>query len=147
MALTADRNVPHKEPASQQAYEVAASTTIYRGSIVVINSSGYAIPAPDTAAATNSFAGIAQAQADNSAGANGDIKVILFTTGRHKLPASSAAITDLQTNCFADDDETVTPVSGTEETNSQKVGTIVEVDGTDVWVDIATGISNPALGA
>ena len=87
-ALATDRITPKKDPCLL-VYPVAASTKIYGGSIVGINSGGYAIPAAD--AASVKVVGVATKQADNSAVAtNGAINVevetrIAFERAGHQM--------------------------------------------------------------
>jgi len=143
MALTVNRNVPHKEDAKQQLLPVATTAVIFKGSICILDANGFVNVAAGATAGT-AFAGIAVGDIDNTAGANGDVDVLLFQSGRHKLPGTGAAAADVQDVVFAVDDEDVTNVSAT---NLQKVGIVSEVDGTDYWVDIEAGILVPALGA
>ena len=149
MALSADRTVPHKEPASLQSAPVAASTTIYKGSLCTYDTDGYVVVAPATPAATDIFAGIASEGVDNSSGSDGDLNVELFISGRHLLPCTAVAQTDIGTLCYAADDEDVTPAGQTPTTNEAKVGTVLyaDVTNTKAWVDITTGVLEPANSA
>ena len=70
-ALAADYARKYKRQLNLQAYQVAASTRIYKGGLVGVNAAGYLVAYTDVS--TISFAGVAAEGADNSAGANGAI--------------------------------------------------------------------------
>jgi len=119
MALTGDRKTDQygdKSSPDLEAFGVAASTKIYGGAIVAVNSSGYALGA--TAAATNKVRGIALRQVDNSSGSNGALTVtvvrgwFLLDNGTGVDAITNANIDAL---CYASDDHTVnlTDSSGT----------------------------------
>ena len=86
MALSEDTVFDHADFETWE-YPVAASTTIYEGSIVCVNSGGYAVPGADTSGYV--FAGIAREGADNSDGSAGDINVKVYTRGRTRLKGTS----------------------------------------------------------
>ena len=67
-ALAKDKNVNSKRTERSINVKVAASTTIFAGSIVAANATGFAIPAADAAGIV--VMGIAEEAADNSAGAD-----------------------------------------------------------------------------
>ena len=73
-ALTADKVVKNKALGRSVSLRVAASTTIYKGAMVIVGADGFAIPADD-AANRSRVLGIADHLADNSAGSDGDIRV------------------------------------------------------------------------
>ena len=103
-ALSADRNTERQDRV-QQEYPVAASTTIYAGSMVCMNATGYAIPAEDTAGLQ--LVGVAEEQADNSSGSAGDINVKVRQVGAHEMTASGLTIADEGKPCWISDDQTV----------------------------------------
>lgn len=70
----------------ERSYEVAASTHIYHGDGVCLNSSGYAVPASATTGLIS--VGVAVQEVDNSAGAAGDLRVIV-QRGVYGFPAAS----------------------------------------------------------
>jgi hypothetical protein len=115
-----DPKLSNDEP---QEYPVAASTKLFGGSFVVINASGYA--AKMTAAASLKFAGIALETADNSAGANGAIKVKVARKRGMVIEcvSSGLAAANLGDTVYADDDNVVTLTA----TSRTAVGKIVEV--------------------
>lgn len=129
-ALTADRKTSFREGIEIE-YKVAASTKIYAGSLVCINTSGYAVPGADTA--NFKFVGIAQEQVDNSSGANGDKTVRVKRKGIFRLSASGMAVTDIGAAVNVSDDQTVAKTT----TNSVACGKIAEfVSATEIGVDI-----------
>ncbi len=129
-ALTADRKTTYRQGLEIE-YKVAAGAKIHAGSIVCLNTSGFAVPGADTA--NLKFVGIAGEQADNSAGANGDITVRVRRKGVFRLAASGLAITDIGTVVNVSDDQTVAKTTS----NSVACGTIAEfISVTEVGVDI-----------
>lgn len=87
---------------------VAAATRIYQGSAVALNTSGNLVPA--SADASLRVIGVAEEEADNSAGSAGDLTV---APRRGTFPfdnsGTTAAVTaaDIGRPCFAVDDNTV----------------------------------------
>lgn len=132
-ALTADRITKSKGLVKRQAYPVAAGAKIFAGSMVCINTSGYAVPAADTAN-FSPVRGIATAQADNTSGANGAIDVVV-EYGCSFLLACTGAITqaDLGAIAMVADDQTVSDAAAM--TNDIRAGRIAEiVSASAVWV-------------
>lgn len=130
-ALTEDRATEYKQGVELGA-PVAASTTIYGGSLVMANASGYAVPGADTASCK--FLGVAQERVVN-AGANGAKTVSVRRTGVHYFAASGMAITNVGDDVYLVDDQTVGLVATT--TNDIKCGKIAEfVSASLVGVDI-----------
>ena len=130
MPLSADRKTKYREGIELE-YKVAASAKIYAGSLVCLNTSGYAVPGADTA--SFKFLGVAREQADNSSGANGDITVRVRRKGVFRLVASGMAVTDIGAAVYVSDDQTVAKST----TNSVACGKIAEfVSATEVGVDI-----------
>ena len=108
-ALAADRNTARYD-GKLTGYPVAASTKIYKGSLVCLNASGYAVAAANTAA--YKFVGVAISQADNSSGSNGDINVEVRTEGVFDFVSSGLAVTDVGETVYVSDDQTVTKTVG-----------------------------------
>lgn len=105
MAATKDRDSRIKASARRKrTFDVAASTTIFKGTMVVIDASGYAIPA--TAASGRRPVGIATEQADNSGGSAGDITVEV-ETGVHLMENDDLVQADEGSLCYLQDDQTV----------------------------------------
>tara|TARA_R110000868_G_scaffold268096_4_gene527341 strand:- start:277 stop:690 length:414 start_codon:yes stop_codon:yes gene_type:complete len=133
-ALTKDRNTHHKFKQRKIYLDVAATTTIYNGSLVAVNAAGYAVPASDASGLI--VQGRAEEQVVNS-GSAGD-KSIEVSTGVFKLATSggSAAVqADVGDNVFVLDDQTVVKTGGT--TNTIVAGVMEELaDDGDVWVRV-----------
>lgn len=110
-ALAADRKVISKWTGRSLAIKVAATTTIYKGALVAVNTAGYAV----AAAATAGFrvVGVAQRKVDNSAGAAGDEEVQVLT-GVFAFANDTDAIAqaDIGRACFVQDDQTVQDENG-----------------------------------
>ena len=107
------------------AFPVKASTTIYKGALVAIDTStGYAVPASD--AANRIFVGVAVEKADNSSGSSGDETVRVFRTGTFQFNCSSADQTWVGKKVYAVDDNTVALAATT--TNDVLVGVVVSYE-------------------
>lgn len=130
-ALTQDRETARKD-FLLKSVPVAASTVIYKGSLVAINSSGYAVPAADSASLR--VIGVAYEKADNSAGANAAIDVRVQTAGIYKFAASSITQAMVGKIMYVVDDQTVDDAVGT---NGIKAGRLVEfVATTEGWIEV-----------
>jgi len=104
-ALAADRKTI-REDGDFVEYPVAASTQIYLGSLVCMNASGYLVPAADTAGLL--FAGVAEQNVDNSAGANGAENCKVNQRGKFQFATGSTLlITGMGTSLYIEDDQTV----------------------------------------
>ena len=118
-ALTADRQTPCRGIVTQSEYPVVAATKIYSGGLVALNSAGFALPAAD--AASHKVVGVAKKYVDNSAGANGALKVIV-ETGLFELNATSITQAMVGVVMQVVDDNTFDDVLGT---NGIKAGRLV----------------------
>ena len=128
-ALAADRQTEMKERGVKW-YPVAASTLIYDGAMVAINSGGYAIPAAD--AASLKVVGIAENRADNSSGSNGDIKVTVRAPIIGRFAATSITQAMVGQMMYVVDDQTFDDAAGT---NGVKAGKLVEfISTTEGWI-------------
>jgi hypothetical protein len=132
-ALTSDRNTEYSL-GDLLSVPVAANTRVFSGSLVCVNSSGYAVPAADSAGLK--FMGVATAQADNRNGANGDLSVIVRRRGRYRLDYAGTLVqSGLGASVYAVDDHTVDAANGV--TDDVLVGSIAKPAGSDqCWVDI-----------
>lgn len=129
-ALSADRHTPYKEGDIVE-YPVAASSKIYNGSLVGINTSGYAVPAADTA--NFKCAGVAEEQVDNSSGANGAKTVKVRTRGVFKFTATSITQAMVGAAMYVKDDQTFDDTS----TNSVQCGTLARYESaTEGWIKL-----------
>lgn len=87
MALAANNLTRDSRDAGDvQAFLVKASTHIYAGGLVALDSTGYAIAATSTDGLI--ILGVAKEEADNSSGANGAIKVKVYRKGLFKFAKS-----------------------------------------------------------
>ncbi len=124
-ALTADRNTVAQEVGRLREYRVAASTTIYNGSMVRLDATGFLIPGDDAANGSDCV-GVANETVDNSGGADGDLScdvqkgVFLFVNDSNVVQATVGV------NCTILDDQTVS-VAGTT-TNDHVAGTVEDFD-------------------
>ena len=129
-ATTADRDGTRKD-GELIAYPVAASTKIYKETLVEINSSGYLIELTDP---SGNFGGVSFEGVDNSAGSNGDVYCKVYKEGIFELFLGSAAITDVGSAVYPVDNQTVTKTAGT----ATKCGEAVQyTDSGKIWVDIS----------
>ncbi len=135
MATSAARDTKQEAgPVRAENLPVAASTTIWTGSLVADNNAGYAVPA--SASGVLIVAGVAQEDVDNSAGSAGDETVELLSgvvaRFANSASADAIAITERYDICYAVDDETVAKTSGTG--LRPIAGIVMDVDSTGVWV-------------
>jgi len=138
-ALAKDRNTRIRgEITSLREYKVAASTKIYKGGMVALNSAGYAVPAANTAGLR--VIGICEEQADNSAGAAGaiDVKVMrgLFELANG---TQALALAQIDSPCLVQDDQTVGK-GGAATTKGIIAGTFKGLDPSTSlpWVDMSS---------
>lgn len=89
----------------QLPFLVAASTIIYKGALVCINSSGYLVPADDATGLR--FVGVARDRANNSSGSDGDAESVVVTQGSNVVKKNKAKQSDVGRDAFCVDDETV----------------------------------------
>jgi hypothetical protein len=133
MALSQDRNTLRRD-GWQFDYPVKAATKIYAGAIVAITVA-VAFASKGTTATGLTAVGVAQEQADNSAGADGDIRVkVRRGVFQFANSASGDAITlaDVGANCYIVDDQTVAKTSAT--STRSVAGKVEDVDAGGVWV-------------
>ncbi len=127
----ADRNTPSRDGVLM-AFPVKAGAKIHAGALVVLDT-GYA--KPGAKAANLVFAGRAEAAADNSAGADGDLEVLVRRKRvfRWKNAAGGGKVAQAQVGsaAYIADDETVTKTA----TGASKAGTVLAVDDDGVWVE------------
>jgi hypothetical protein len=132
-ALAADRPTPRRS-GQDLSLPVAASTKIYAGALVCVNASGYATKG--AVSTTLKAVGVAQEQVDNSAGANGDLRINV-RRGVFLMGNSSAgdliALADVGSTCYIVDDQTVAKTNGT--STRSAAGVVRDVDASGVWVE------------
>jgi len=133
MALTADRNTPHKD-GELISVPVAANTKIFAGGIVAANATGYGTKG--ATATTLTYLGRSEEFVDNTGGADGD-KTILVRRGKAFKWKNSAgdAVTqaELGKTCYIVDDDTVSKSNAGGNTQSA-AGKVVGIDSDGVWV-------------
>lgn len=143
-ALTIDR-ITQKKERGVKSYPVAASK-IYAGSLVAINSAGYAVPASDTASLK--VVGVALEQVDNSAGAAGDKSIKVEAPIVARFNATSITQAMVGQVVYVVDDNTFDDALGT---NGIKAGRLVEfISTTEGWIEIeegGAGVTNADAGA
>ncbi|MEX0599059.1 MAG: hypothetical protein WD205_00370 [Rhodothermales bacterium] len=138
MALSA--NTPRTyQVGDKEDYPVAASAQVYEGAAVGENASGYARPLT----AGDPFLGLAEFEADNSAGSAGDIRVRVKKKGNVLLAVTGAsAITaNDRPAVYASDDGTFTLTS----TSNSFVGYVSRwISGTNCIVEFDAAWPAPA---
>lgn len=138
-ALAQDRNTARKYVERFLAEDalVAATTTVFNGSLTAANANGELRPAADVAAIT--VLGVAQHQMKNTTGAAAKVTpkakvaagVFKFaTTGGFAITAA-----DVGKNCFVLDDQTVVRTGGTVNAIVAGVVDSMDADG-GVWVKV-----------
>ena len=119
MALTANRDVDHYIDQKLRTVAIAAAKHIYKGSLVGLDSSGYAQPL----VAGDPFVGIAYEESDNSGGSNGDKSVRVYTVGDFGHALAGAAQTNVGDAVYASAEDTLTFTS----TSNSYVGFCMDV--------------------
>ena len=136
VALTKDRSTP-EFLGDIHDYPVKAATTIYGGSIVCLDVTGQAVPG--STATGLMCVGRAERRADNSSGANGDIRVRV-RTGIFRWAVQSGSGNAIGAAVIGDtayitDDQTVSRAS----TGRSAAGMVVNVDGQGAWIKMGLG--------
>ena len=105
MAVT-ENQIIKRQDGNRRSYPVKASTKIYDGTLVFLTTGGYADD--DTATGVNGFVGIANGEADNSSGSDGDITVEVFAEGDFVLVgAGTYSQADVGSVIYGDDNYTI----------------------------------------
>jgi hypothetical protein len=130
-ALSTDRNTPMRDGESIVT-GVAGTKKIYAGALVALDATGYATPG--ATATTLKTLGRAEAQADNTAGADGDITVEIrkgvFRFANHGTDTVDS--THIGSDCYIVDDSTVASTDGT--STRSVAGKVFDIDSSGVWV-------------
>lgn len=142
MALSAARDLfQSRGNVKTRSYRMAASTTIYKGAYVMLDSSGLAVPA---AIGANN-AGCVGVALETVTSDGSTATYINVEAGEIAVLASGMAQTQVGEIAYCDDDTTALD-SGTAATNSVPMGRITEyVSATKVWVDIDPNL-NAVIG-
>lgn len=133
-ALSADR--PAKKRSGRDlSLPVAASTKLYAGGMVCLNSAGWAVPG--STSTTLKAVGVAIEAADNSTGANGDVRVPVergVWGFNNSASTDQIALTEVGSSCYIVDDQTVAKTNGG--STRSVAGTVRDVDSNGtVWVE------------
>lgn len=133
-AITTERDT-QRRAGGQAAYPVLAATKVLAGTLVALTAAGYA--QGGAVATTLKAVGVAEATADNTAGASGDIKVTVRRDGWHRFANSAAGdlitIADISANCYIVDNQTVAKTDGTG--TRSVAGKVRDVDALGVWIE------------
>ena len=132
MALTADRNTPHKD-GEVISVPVAANAKIFGGALTVANATGFA--APGSVATTLTYLGRAEEYVDNTGGADGAKSVTIRRNKAFKFKnhaADQIVQADLGKVCYIVDDETVAKTNGG--ATRSAAGKVVGIETDGVWV-------------
>jgi hypothetical protein len=105
MAVTANQLTKRQE-GNRQSFPVAASTTIYEGTLAFLSVLGYL--ASVTATGVNRFAGVALAFVDNASGSAGDVQGEVYTEGVFELVGTGFTQASVGLPVFATDNYTIT---------------------------------------
>ncbi|WP_255564463.1 hypothetical protein [Mameliella sp. CS4] len=142
-ALTADRNTARFEGDIRQG-DVAASTVIYAGALVMRDASGNLVEGQTATGLVG--AGRAEERVDNSAGSAGDLTCD-YRPGIYRFANSSAAdeITKAEIGdvCYAVDDQTVAKTDGSG--TRSPAGIVAGLDSNGVWVLMDEGATAAAF--
>jgi hypothetical protein len=146
MTLSANKDRSVKGAGSIQHFLVEDSVHIYKGSLVVVNSAGYAEPA--TNASGKALLGVAYEECDNTLAGHsqGGKSVRVVRGGRFLLTTGDLVQADVGLKCYVTDDDTVDDAG----TSTQGIiaGIVSEViSATEVMVDIGLGVLQGALSA
>lgn len=131
MALS--KNSPRKMGRNGHKYDapVYQSVVIYEGAFVNYNSTGYLALSSDTA--SEHFAGVATAKADNGSGASGAINCLIERGCLIFWAYTSSALTDNGLEVYATGDDTL----ATSASNVATCGTIALAEvGVGWWVEM-----------
>lgn len=141
-ALTQDRPFAYTD-GRIVGYPVAAATIIYAGSMVCVNSSGYAVPAAN--AANYRFVGVAVRQADNRTGSAADKTVEVFREGVFEFDASSIAQANVGSDMYVVDDHTF---DESDPGHGVKCGKLVKyISATKGWIAIGAAVATAITGS
>lgn len=123
-ALTVDRDTLIIAKPTLKGYPVLNNTTIYKGSMVCIDSTGYAVPAADTSGFSGVI-GVADEQvASPSTDSDGDKKIRIRSGEIYDFVATSITQAMLGTVMYVVDDQTFDDAAGA--TNEIAAGILVE---------------------
>lgn len=131
-ALTGDRDTKARS-GDRRSFPVAANAVIYAGAMVAIGADDLAVPM--ATATTLRGVGRAERRADNTGGADGDIRVEVggeIYRFANSVAGDLITLADIGEPCYGVDDQTVALTDGTG--TRSVAGTIHDVDAQGVWV-------------
>lgn len=132
-ALTAARLTKSRGDGRKREWPMAASTTIYAGGLVMLNSAGYVQPASSDLASPRGVVGVATQTVTNS-GSAGASDVEVEDKKDFLVAGTTLTVAGNGGMCWAEDDQTVDETAGS---NEPIAGTIVEfVSASSAWVHI-----------
>lgn len=105
MAVTANQ-LTKRQDGCRVSYPIAASTTIYEGTLNFLTATGYLDD--DTASGVNRFAGVALAYVDNGSGSAGDNQGEVYAEGVFELVGTGFTQASVGLDVYATDNYTVT---------------------------------------
>ena len=134
MPAATEGRMTKRRDGRKMSLPVAANTKLLIGCMVALNTTGVAVHA--SAIATLKVQGVAETEADNTGGVASAIQVQIDRQGwflfANSAGADQIALTDVGSNCFAVDNQTVAKTSAT---NTRSVaGVIRDVEAEGVWI-------------
>jgi hypothetical protein len=129
--LTEGRNTPEVMEGRTLLLPVKGATKIFDGSLVALDANGFAVPGDNVAGLT--AAGRAEEYVDNSAGADGAVKVRVRRGVFKWNNDANAPVTakDVMKNCYILDDETVTATA----VDTSVAGKVIGLEDDEVLVE------------
>jgi hypothetical protein len=132
--LTSERNTSEiSNGAKTLVLPVKGTTTIYQGSMVVLDANGFAIPGKKATDLT--AAGRAEETVENT-GADGELSIRVtrgvFVFDNTATTANKVTAAHVLKNCYIEDDQTVTALA----TGASAAGRVIRVDDDGVAVEI-----------
>ena len=130
-ALTANAKREWR-PADTVRVEVQAGAHVRQGSLVEVDADGRVAPA--TKAAGKTYFGWALSEGDNTAGAAGDVNIVVRRRGAVRLRGKPGESIDVGDLAYVEDDDTVSITSG----GNTRLGRVVDTvtGSTDVFVEL-----------
>ena len=110
---------------------IAASTTIYAGTLVAVDANGRAVPASDA----SGLRVIGRAEEEKTCGVTAGAESVQVKRGIFRFANSATDAVDandIGKSAFVEDDKTVCEAGGTYKVNA---GRVVQVDSDGVWID------------
>lgn len=135
---TADLAIVRRTPEAKDPVKVSmkGSTTLYQGTIAMLNSSGYLITGADTASCTGGFVVL---ETKTNSGSDGAATILCDRGGVYWFPHTGLTVADVGAQATISDNGTVSNAATT--TNDVKMGAIQEIETiggvAGAWVHVA----------